>query len=576
MRHLLDLVIRGGTVCDGAATDPVLADVAVSDGNIVEVGEVAAGGRVEIDATGMLVTPGFIDIHTHYDGQATWESRMNPSSNHGVTTVVMGNCGVGFAPCRPGDRERLIKLMEGVEDIPGIVMEQGLPWNWETFPQYLDALDARSYDVDIAAQLPHAPLRVYVMRERAVVGEKATADDLRRMTELSREAMKAGALGFATSRSIFHRDSTGAGICTQDAQEEELQAIAEGLRGANAGVIEALMDLDKLESEYAMLKRVVERSGRPLSFTLADVLYAPTAWHRGLELLDQAREEGLPIKAQVIGRPTGLLFGLNLSYNPFSFYPSYQSIAHLPLAERVAELRNPEFRRRLLGEQPGVPTYPGLQMFLRNYEWMFTLGDPPNYEPPLTGSVLARAGREGVTPEDVALDLLLEDDGQAVLMVFVVNYAAGSLDNAYTLIKNDNTLYGLGDGGAHYGLICDASAPTSMLTYWTRDRTRGSKLPLSQVVKGLTSDNAAAMGLKDRGFIAAGYRADINVIDYEKLTLHAPRMRADLPGGGRRLSQAATGYIATMVNGQLTYRDGVHTGALPGRLVRGSRTAPPR
>jgi N-acyl-D-amino-acid deacylase len=568
-----DLVIRDGMIVDGTGAEAFIGDVGIVNGRIIEVGKIERDGREEIDAKGLMVTPGFVDIHTHYDGQATWENRMIPSSNHGVTTVVMGNCGVGFAPCRPSDRKALVQLMEGVEDVPEIVMERGLPWNWETFPQYLDALSARSYDVDLGTQLPHAPLRVYVMGDRAVAGEVATADDRAKMTDLAQEAMEAGALGFATSRNLFHRDSTGLAICTREAEEAELLAIAEGLRRAGTGVIEAVLDLDleRMEAEFPILRHMVEKSGRPLSFSLFDALHAPRTWCRGLELVDEANARGLPMRAQVIGRSTGFLFGLNLSYHPFSFYPTYKAISHLPLAERVRELRKPEVRRRLLSEEPDVPVYATLQIYLRYYEWMFALGNPPDYEPPPEMSILAQATRRGVSPEEVALDLLLEDDGESVLFVTAANYAGGTLDHAAQMLENENTLLGLGDGGAHYGLICDASVPTFMLTYWARDRVRGGKMPLSTIVKKLTSSNASAVGLNDRGVIAPGYKADINIIDYPRLALQAPRMTNDLPGGGGRLSQAATGYKATLVNGQVTYRDGVATGALPGRLVRGTQ-----
>jgi N-acyl-D-aspartate/D-glutamate deacylase len=568
-----DLVIRNGEIVDGTGGARFVADIAVKDGVIVEVGAVAGGGREEVNAAGLIVTPGFVDIHTHYDGQATWEHRMMPSSNHGVTTVVMGNCGVGFAPCRPKDRKSLVQLMEGVEDVPEIVMEEGLPWNWETFPEYLDALEARSYDIDLGTQLPHAPLRVYVMGDRAVAGETATADELVQMTDLAEEAIRAGALGFATSRNLFHRDSTGAGICTREAEEAELVAVADGLRRAGTGVIEAVLDLDleRLEAEFPLLRRMVETSGRPLSFSLFDVLHAPKTWRRGLDLVNEAQADGLPISAQVMGRPTGFLFGLSLSYHPFSFYPSYAAIAHLPLEDRVAEMRKPEFRARLLSEKPDDSVYETLQLYLRYYEWTFKLGDPPNYEPSPDTSILAIARRKGISPDEVALDMLLEDDGKSVLFVTAANYAGGTLDHTVDMLVNGHTLLGLGDGGAHYGLICDASVPTFMLTYWTRDRDRGVKFPLEEMVKRLTSDNAFAVGLCDRGVIAPGYKANINVIDYQRLALHAPRMSADLPGGGSRLSQEASGYVAIVVAGEVTYREGVPTGALPGRLVRGSQ-----
>jgi N-acyl-D-amino-acid deacylase len=569
-----DLVIRGGVIVDGTGADKYVGDIAIAGGLIAAVGKVAGNGRQEIDADSKLVTPGFVDIHTHFDGQATWENRMIPSSNHGVTTVITGNCGVGFAPCRPANRKALIQLMEGVEDVPEIVMEEGLPWNWQTFPEYLDALQARSFDIDLGTQFPHAPLRVYVMGDRAVAGERATKEDLVQMTALTEEAIRSGALGFATSRNLFHRDSGGAAICTREAEEAELVAIAEGLRRAGTGVIEAVLDLDtnKFEAEFPLLRRMSQVSGRPLSFSLFDALHAPMTWHRGLELVDEARKDGLPISAQVIGRPTGFLFGLSLSYNPFSFHPSYLKIAGLSLQERVAQMRRPEFRARLLSEQPQESVYATLQIYLRYFQWTFKLGDPPNYEPSPDTSILAIAQQRGVSPDEVALDMLLEDDGKAVLFVTAANYAGGSLDHTLDMLRNPHTLLGLGDAGAHYGLICDASVPTFMLAYWTRDRERGTKFPLEGMVKRLTSDNASAVGLLDRGVLAPGYKADINIIDYDRLALRAPRMEANLPGGGSRLVQDAEGYVATLVSGKVTYREGVPTGVLPGKLIRGPQT----
>jgi N-acyl-D-amino-acid deacylase len=569
----VDLIVRGGTLVNGLGEQPFEADVAIAGGKIVDVGRVRGGAREEIDATGKLVTPGFVDIHTHYDGQVMWENRLLPSSDHGVTTVVMGNCGVGFAPCRKEDRKGLVKLMEGVEDIPDIVMAEGLPWNWESFPEYLAAIGAKAFDMDVAAQLPHAPLRLFVMGDRALAGELATDADMRQMAALAGEAVESGALGFSTSRSIFHRDSNGRPICTQDVGEAELQAIANALASAGRGVIEALVDSDKFAAELPILRRIVERSGRPLSFSLVDVLHAPQAWQRGLAFLQECQASSLPIRAQVIGRPTGLLLGLDLSYHPFSFHPTYQAIAHLPLAQRVAQLRTPEVRRRLLSETASSPTYANLQLYLLKYDWMFPLGDPPNYRPPLASSIGAQARRRGCTPEEVALEALLENDGGAVLFVTAANFSDGTLENALEMARNTGTLLGLGDGGAHYGLICDASAPTFMLTYWTRD-CRGARLTVPEVVKALSHDNAMAVGLQDRGVLAPGYKADINVIDYDSLTLHAPRMQSDLPGGGRRLRQLASGYVATVVSGQITYRNGVATRQLPGRLVRGPQAAP--
>jgi N-acyl-D-amino-acid deacylase len=569
-----DLVIRGGTVVDGSGGKPFVADVGVCNGRIAAVGPSLGSGTQELDAAGLLVTPGFVDIHTHYDGQVTWEQRLDPSSNHGVTTVVMGNCGVGFAPCRARDRKALVRLMEGVEDVPEVVMTEGLPWNWESFPDYLNTLASRRYDVDIAAQLPHAPLRIYVMGERGLAREPAKAEDLIQMTNIAREAIQAGAIGFATSRAIAHTDSAGAPICTLSAAEEELHAIAAGLTQAGSGVIEALFEFTDIETELPLLRRVAERSGRPLSFSLGEVERAPDAWRRALQVLSEARRDGVPLRAQVIGRPTGLLYGLEVSYNPLSYYPTYLSCAHLPLAERVRGLSRPETKAKLLAETPGEPPYPVLKRFFDNFEMMFRLGDPPNYEPAPQTSAAAIARAQGVTPQSVIYDWLLEDGGRALIFQPIANYNEQSLDNTRVMLTDQNTLYGLGDGGAHYGLICDSSMPTFMLTYWTRDRPAGGLLAVEEVVKRLSSDTATHVGLQDRGRIAPGYKADLNVIDYERLTLHAPSVKYDLPGGARRLRQATSGYVATIVSGQITYRDGEPTGALPGVLVRGAQAIP--
>ena len=567
-----DLIIRGGQIHDGTGRDPFIADVAIRNGFIAAVGSVAGSGKREIDASGKLVTPGFVDIHTHYDGQVTWENRMMPSSSHGVTTVVMGNCGVGFAPCRAEDRQKLVELMEGVEDIPEVVMTTGLPWSWETFPEYLDVVGSRPYDVDVAAFLPHSCLRVYVMGERGVNRENAAEADLTEMTRIAEEAMRAGAMGFATSRSIFHRDRNGVPIPTKDSIEPELEAVGQGMKSAGHGVLEALIDFEDVDAEFGLLRRVSERNNLSLTFTVAQLLDNPRGWERALELIDEANAGGLNVKGQVIGRPTGLLLGLDLSFNPFSLNPSYQAIAALPLAERVAEMRKPEVRTRILADKPAGAKLKLLD-YLHAFHRIFELGDPPNYAPPPDTSIAAMAERKGVDALEVAYDLLLKKDGNAVLFVPVGNYADGNLDAVTRLLTDDNTIMGLGDGGAHYGVICDAGYPTFMLTYWGRDKA-GLKLPVAQIIKGLTCDTAEFIGLHDRGRIAPGYKADINIIDFDRLRLHAPRPVFDLPANGRRLVQDADGYAATIVSGEITYEDGKPTQALPGKLVRGPQAEP--
>jgi len=567
MSKYYDLVIRGGIVVDGTGRDGYGADIGIESGKIVEVGNIGAGGREEIDATGMLVTPGFVDIHTHYDGQATWESRTEPSSIHGVTTVVTGNCGVGFAPCRPQDRDRLVKLMEGVEDIPEAVMAKGLTWNWETFPEYLNAVANRPHDVDIAAMLPHACVRVYVMGKRAADREVATEKDLQEMTRITEEAMNAGALGFGTSRSIGHKDSNGSPVPTMHAAEAELLAFATGMKNAGHGVIEAVFDLNNIDQEFAILKRVSQKSGRPVTFTLAQTLEHPDAWRRGLPLLKRAREDGVSMKAQIIGRATGLLLGFGVSYNPFSLRPAYVGLANLPLEKIIVELRKPEVRKRILAEKDGPAKYHALS-FLTWFDRMFVLGNPPNYHPPLDQSIAAIAAREGVTAEQYIYDAMLGDDGRTIIFLALGNYVDGTLETVTAMLNDENTVLGLGDGGAHYGMVCDAGYPTFMLTYWGRDAIPESRISIPALVKKLSADPADTVALHDRGYIKLGYKADLNVIDMNKLRLHAPIAVYDLPAKGRRLKQPADGFIATIVNGEVTYRNGIHTGKLPGRLIR--------
>ncbi|HEY5105891.1 MAG TPA: amidohydrolase family protein [Caulobacteraceae bacterium] len=570
MERAYDLVIRGGRVFDGTGGPARLADIAVAGGLIAAVGEFAGSGAEEIDARGMIVTPGFVDIHTHYDGQATWDARMQPSSWHGVSTVVMGNCGVGFAPCRPADHDRLIRLMEGVEDIPFPVLSQGLGWNWQSYPDYLDALEGRSFDVDVGSQLPHAALRVFVMGERGANREPATGADIEAMAALAQRAVSAGALGFSTSRTLNHKTSDGQPTPTLTAAEDELTGIAMGLAAAGKGVLQVVSDFADPQAEFAMLRRIVEASGRPLSFSLVQSPLHPEAYKLLLHALEDAVAAGLPMKAQVAARPVGVLLGLELTVNPFTHYPLYRQIAALPLAERVARLAAAEFRERLFSSAPEG----GVRGMAGAWGRMHLMGDAPDYEPTKESTVAAQAALRGVRPETVALDHMLTNGGRAMLYVPFLNYAEGSLDPARLMLDHPDTVPGLSDGGAHVGMICDGSFPTSMITHWTRDRTRGPKLALEQVVRMQTRDTARAVGLFDRGLLAAGYRADINVIDYDNLTLSSPSVAYDLPAGGRRLIQRADGYVASVVGGEVTYRNGQPTQALPGRLVRGAKSAP--
>ena len=568
-----DLVIRGGTVIDGTGGERFEADIAIDNGVISQVGDITGSGRDEIDATDQIVTPGFVDIHTHYDGQVTWGDTLCPSSLHGVTTALIGNCGVGFAPCKPKDHDRLIRLMEGVEDIPFPVLSSGLPWDWESFPDYLESLSDRQFDIDFATQLPHAALRVYVMGERGANREDATDDDLTKMRNLAREAVEAGALGFSTSRTLNHRTSDGDPTPTLTASEAELQAIAAGLSDAGKGVLQFVSDFNDPEKEAAMLRRIVQESGRPLSVSLAQSDLAPEGWRLLLAAIEDAAGSGLPMRAQVAGRPVGVLLGLELTLNPFSAHPAYADIADLSLAEKVSALRNPEFRARLLAGEPDSRN-PFVKVMLRSFGKMFIMGETPDYEQSADQTIEAIAAERGVSAEDVALDAMLEDQGRGMLYLPFLNYASGDLNPSYEMLKSEATLPGLSDGGAHVGMICDGSFPTSMLTHWTRDRSRGPKFPLEWIVKRQTKDTADWIGLEDRGVLAPGYRADINVIDYDRLSLHKPSVVTDLPAGGRRLMQRAEGYTATLVAGEVVYRAGVPTEHRPGRLIRGARAAP--
>jgi len=570
MDHAYDLVIRGGLLIDGTGAPAREADVAIKDGRVAAVGKINSHGREEIDARGQLVTPGFVDIHTHYDGQATWDSRMQPSSWHGVTTVVMGNCGVGFAPCKPDDHDRLVRLMEGVEDIPFPVLSQGLPWNWESYPDYLDALSQRRFDVDIGSQLPHAALRVHVMGERGANREPASAADIAAMAAIARRAAEAGALGFTTSRTLNHRTSDGQPTPTLTAAEDELVGIAMGLKAAGRGVLQVVSDFADPEAEFAMLRRMVEQSGRPLSFSLLQSPVHPQAYKILLRALEDAVAAGLPMKAQVAARPVGVLLGFELTVNPFTLHPTYRDMAKAPLAERVARLSDPKVRRALLAEEP-VSQPRGL---LANFANMHLMSGEPDYEPTAETSIAAIAQARGVSAQELALDHMLSNGGRGMIYVPLLNYAEGSLDPAHAMLDHADTVPGLSDGGAHVGMICDGSFPTSMLTHWTRDRTRGPKLSLEHVIRMQTADTAAAVGLHDRGRLTPGMRADVNIIDYDGLRLHAPQVAYDLPAGGRRLIQRADGYVATIVAGEVTYRGGEPTDALPGRLLRGPQAAP--
>ena len=563
------LIIRGGTVVDGSGGKAMSADVAICDGLIVEVGRILGTAEEEIDASGLIVTPGFVDVHTHYDGQITWENRMAPSSNHGVTTVLMGNCGVGFAPCRSGDQDLMIRLMEGVEDIPHAVMAAGVPFNWTSFPDYLDALEKRRSDVDFAAQIPHSPLRVYVMGERGANLEPANEQDLAQMRRLVTEAIEAGALGVSTSRNLFHRFRNGKLAPSIHSELAELKALAGGLKDAGDGVFQCIPDIDgDGADEVRLLEAIAEGCGRPINFSLIPMPNKPANWDIYVDAVRTAPDRGLRFNAQFLPRAMGILFGLDLSFHPFSLNPSYRALADLPLAEKVEKLQDPELRARILSEEPEDPN-PAFEGLIKAALTLYRLDEPANYDFAEEDSLQAEAARTGRPLADVIYDALLESEGRAILCAYGSS-VRDTLARASGLIGEDNMIVALGDGGAHYAMICDAAYPTYMLA----NRLGRQGLDLPRLVKSLTSQPAESVGLLDRGRIAPGYKADINIPDPERIVLHRPQIQADLPAGGKRLRQEADGYVATLVSGTVTYRNGVPTGALPGKLVRGTRTAP--
>lgn len=566
-----DLVIRGGTIADGSGGDLIDGDIAIRNGRVGAIGNFAGSGLEEIDATGRIVTPGFVDVHTHYDGQAIWSERLAPSSAHGVTTVVLGNCGVGFAPCRPEDRDLLIKVMEGVEDIPGVVMAEGLDWRWETFPQYLDVLEAGRRDIDVAAYLPHSPLRVYAMGERGARREPANESDLARMRALSSEAMRAGALGFATSRLNIHRTADGDQIPSFDAGLAELKAICAGMADAGTGTLQIVLDAFRSwDTEFDVMVEAVKACDRPATYTLACANEGPQTWRTAIARMEQANAAGASITGQVMPRPIGLIAGLELSVHAFALSPGYRAVAHLPLADRIAAMRDPDLRRAIVSETPDVG-HP-LAALGRNWRWMFLLDDPPDYAPPPERSVAAMAAARGCTPEEFVYDAFVESEGSAMFLAALGNFENGRLDAAHEMLTHPDCVPGLGDGGAHYGAICDASYSTFLLTHWVREATE-RKIPLASAIHMLSAKAARAVGLEDRGVLRVGAKADINVIDLDGLRLHRPEIVHDLPAGGRRLDQRATGYDATIVSGQVIRRFDAPTSALPGKLVRGARAA---
>ena len=578
---MADLIIRNGTIVDGTGSPGVRGDVEVNDGVITAVGDVDGTATRTLDADGALVTPGFIDIHTHFDGQVTWDPVVAPSSLHGVTTIAMGNCGVGFAPAAPDRHAWLISLLEGVEDIPGTALAEGLTWDWETFPEYLDSLERTPHTVDVAAHLPHAALRTYVMGERGADHTEApTEAELEEMARQVREAIAAGAMGFATSRTEIHRTSGGQNIGTLTASEAELLTIARAMADAGAGVTQLISDLyqtpddDEAQRELDLLEAFARTSGRPLSFTMQQAYHSPERWRFQMDWVDRMVADGLDVKAQVASRPIGVLLGLQTSANPFAFCASMGELGIFDLADRVAALRDPDRKRRILAEhaEMAATLEPGIvAQIMCGFDVIFRLSDPVDYELDADWSVAAQARAAGVEPAEMVYDLLLEGGGTQLLYLPLFNFAHGNFDDIHEMITSPNTLFGLSDAGAHCGAICDASMTTSSLAVWARDRRRGERIPVERLVHGHTLRNAQHMGWADRGVVAPGYVADLNVIDLDSLACHAPEIVHDLPAGGRRLMQTSEGYRATVKAGAVTFLDGEHTGELPGGLLRGAR-----
>ena len=564
---MYDLIIKNGLIYDGKGSEPFEADIAISEDKIVAIGKIEEDSIETIDAKGKIVTPGFVDIHTHYDGQVTWDPYLRPSTYHGVTTVVMGNCGVGFSPCKPDQRDWLIGLMEGVEDIPGTALHEGIDWEWESFPEYLDALEKKPLAIDVGTQIPHGAVRAYVMGERGINHEEASEDEINKMKEIVREAVEAGAYGFSTSRTEKHNDVNGKLTPSITAHKTELVEIAKSLGEIDKGVLQGISDFYDFESEFDIFKTMSKESGRPISITVEQQDARPDWWIQLLDGIEDAQSEGIQMFGQVPPRATGILMGLTATLNPFRFHPSYMEIAEMPLDERVKIMSDSSFRDRLLGEE-GVSINPLVDEIVQSYEKMFKLGEPANYEPDPKDSFQSLSETSNKTAQEIAYDAMLEKEGRALIYHPLFNYQPGDLSLVEKMLKHPYTISGLGDAGAHCGAISDASFPTTLVQHWSRDRDRGEKLPLKTVIKMQTSETASLLGINDRGILEEGYKADINIIDYEKLTLHEPEIINDLPAGGRRLVQKASGYDYTIVSGAVAFIKGEATGVLNGKLIR--------
>ena len=564
---MYDLIIKNGLIYDGIGSEPFAADIAISDEKIVKIGPLDKEAKNTIDAKGKIVTPGFVDIHTHYDGQVTWDPYLRPSTYHGVTTVVMGNCGVGFSPCKPDQRGWLIGLMEGVEDIPGTALHEGIDWEWESFPEYLNALEKKPLAIDVGTQIPHGAVRAYVMGERGINHEEATQEEIDEMKQIVQEAVEAGAYGFSTSRTEKHNDVNGNLTPSITAHKTELVEIAKALGEINKGVLQGISDFYDFDSEFDIFKSMSSESGRPISITVEQQDARPDWWLKLLDGIEDAQSQGINMFGQVPPRATGILMGLTATLNPFRFHPSYMEIADLDLEERVKIMKDPVFKEKLLNENP-VSINSLVDEIVNAYGKMFKLGEPANYEPDPDDSFESIGKRSTMSPQAIAYEVMLEKEGRALIYHPLFNYLPGDLSLVEKMLKHPFTIAGLGDAGAHCGAISDASFPTTLVQHWSRDRSRGDKIPLKTVIKMQTSETASLLGIDDRGVIKEGYKADINIIDYEGLTLHEPEIINDLPAGGRRLVQKASGYDYTIVSGEVAFIKGEATGALNGRLIR--------
>ena len=565
---MYDLIIKNGTVYDGTGDKPFVADIAIKGRKIEAIGELEEVSKQTINAEGKIVAPGFVDIHTHYDGQVTWDPYLRPSTYHGVTTVVMGNCGVGFSPCKPEERDWLISLMEGVEDIPGTALHEGINWQWESFPEYLDILENKPLAIDVGTQIPHGAVRAYVMGQRGINREEATQEEIDRMSQIVKEAIQAGAFGFSTSRTEKHRDSSGALTPSITAHKDELVSIANSIGELNSGVLQGISDFYDFDAEFDIFKEMSQSSGRPISITVEQMDQRPDWWHQLLDGIEAAQNEGINMYGQVPPRATGINMGLTATLNPFTFYPSFYDLSTKSLEEKVGTMRDLKFKKKLLSEQPVSIGNPLVEEITQSFNKMFKLGDPANYEPGPDSSFEAIAKKQNISPQEVAYDCLLEKEGKALIYHPLFNYLPGNLDFVEKMLNHPYSISGLGDAGAHCGAISDASFPTTLIQHWGRDRKRGKKIPLEKLISMQTLETSRLLGISDRGVLKEGYKADINVIDFDNLTLHEPEVLYDLPAGGRRLVQKASGYEYTIVSGQIAFRNGEATGALNGRLIR--------